>query len=100
MVSLHRAEEFSRIGEMEHSDEGGVGRALDLIAGLLLLGLGVALTSGFAGGLLHGMIPGGAGGLGSPDIAAAVFIALMAALVGFGGFLVYHALKPKRTMGE
>lgn len=85
---------------MEPSDEGRVGRALDLIAGLLLLGLGVALTSGFAWGLLHGMINGGAGGLGSPDSAAAVFIALMAVLVGFGGFLIYRSLKPKRTTGE
>jgi hypothetical protein len=82
---------------MEPSDEGRVGQALDLTAGLLLLGLGVALTSGFAWGLLHGIIPGGAGGLGSPVIAAAVFIAFMAVLVGFGGFLVYSGLKPKRT---
>jgi len=85
---------------MEPSDEGRVGRALDLTAGLLLLGLGVALTSGFAWGLLHGIIPGGAGGLGSPVIASAVFIAFMAVLVGFGGFLVYSGLKPKRTTGR
>jgi hypothetical protein len=85
---------------MKISNAGRVGRALDLIAGLLILGLGISLTSGFAWGLLHGVIPGGAGGLGSADLAAAVFIAVMAVLVGFGGLLVYRSLKPTLTAGE